>query len=136
MTPRNLTLLELVLLSARGLRHELGGPESALGTIQRSLDDIVQKCFTKWAHAALSLLMESFRSSLGQFVDTALKVPDIEWYRLHNLGGEDPDELLRRDIGNALLEDTVNEDSPPASAALQVGNVSTHVTPNIIFYVS
>jgi len=127
VTPRNLTLLELVLLSARGLRHELGGPESALGTIQRSLDDIVQTCFTKWAHVALSLPMKSFRSSLEQFMDTALTVPDLEWNRLHNLGEEDPDELLRREIGDALLEDTVNGDSPPTPEALQVGSVSTHV---------
>jgi hypothetical protein len=39
--PSNFTLSELTLLCARGLRHETSGPNSALGTIQTSLDDIV-----------------------------------------------------------------------------------------------
>lgn len=124
VTPRNLTLLELVLLSARGLRHDLGGPESALGTIQRSLDDIVQTCFTKWARVALSLPLKSFRSNIEQFIDTAFTVPDVEWNRLHNLH-EDPEELLQKEIGDALLEDTANGDS--SHRCLKVGSVSTHI---------
>lgn len=67
-TPRNVTLHELTLLSARGLRHEALGPTSALGTIQQSLDVIVESCFTVWARVALQKSTESFVSGLTESI--------------------------------------------------------------------
>jgi hypothetical protein len=54
VTPQDVTLNELTLLLARGLRHENSGNGSALGTIQESLDDIITTSFGKWAKEALT----------------------------------------------------------------------------------
>ena len=59
--PQNVTLSELALLSAKGLRHDASGPQSALGTVQSSLDEIVTRCFKGWARAALSPPLKSVR---------------------------------------------------------------------------
>jgi hypothetical protein len=58
----NVTLNELTLLVARGLRHEDAGPASALGSVQKSLDDIVEGCFRKWAVAAMQESTTTFES--------------------------------------------------------------------------
>lgn len=50
----NLTILELSLLCARGLKHEdLGMNMSAYSMIQISLDSIVSNCFQDWAEMVL-----------------------------------------------------------------------------------
>jgi len=130
VSPRNLTLSELALLSAKGLRHDISGPESALGTIQRSLDDIIEACFAKWAHVALSHPRRQFQSSLRQFVDTASTVSDVEWKRLYNL--ELSDALLYKEIGDALSEDDTNS----LSESPKLGNVSTHLMSYLLWVTS
>ena len=81
--PNNVTLGELTLLSARGLRHESSGPKSALGTIQSSLDDIISSCFSEWTHIALESSNESYRSDLNAFLDAACSTDEAEWQRTH-----------------------------------------------------
>lgn len=80
-TQTNVTLNELALLTARGLRHEISGPESALGLLQQSLDAIVLTCFEKWSSAALLVAATSFEDSFNNFVRTASS-SDEEWCRL------------------------------------------------------
>lgn len=105
--PPDVTLSELALLSARGLRHDASGPYSALGTVQSSLDDLVNQCFRTWARAALSESLRAFDSTLKEGVATAsgttisaavtsaergttistmtTAMSDAEWRRLHGL---------------------------------------------------
>jgi hypothetical protein len=80
--PTNITLDELTLLTARGLRHEKSGPSSALGTIQKAIDSIVAQCFGKWAKAMLAPMEKSFESDVRDMILTASSVPDDEWNRL------------------------------------------------------
>ena len=80
-TPRNLTLSELTLLSARGLRHDVSGVGSSLGTIQRTLDNIVDSCLTRWATAALSPHAKSCISSMEQLMVVSSTMADDEWKR-------------------------------------------------------
>jgi hypothetical protein len=90
-SPQNVTLSELALLSARGLRHDVSGPESALGTIQRSLDDIVSTCFGKWAKVVLGPQTVGMQTSMLEFVETARSVSEAEWKRRFDLAGNDID---------------------------------------------
>jgi len=70
-TPQDVTLNELTLLLARGLRHEQSIKHSALGTVQASLDAIISDSFSKWAKEVLdpcsSSLSISIESSIGIF---------------------------------------------------------------------
>ncbi|CAJ1952448.1 unnamed protein product [Cylindrotheca closterium] len=70
-TPQDVTLNELTLLLARGLRHEQSGKHSALGTVQESLDAIITESFNKWSKEVLdpssSSLSTSLESSIGIF---------------------------------------------------------------------
>jgi Vps51/Vps67 len=84
--PSNVTLQELVLLSARGLTHEESGPQSAIGTIQKSLDDIIDACFSNWAKAALASASTTFQSSLSDFLSIVGTTSESEWQRIY--GGE------------------------------------------------
>lgn len=79
----NVSLNELALLAARGLRHEASGQGSALGAVQQSLDSIVEKCFTEWSRAALEDSNAAFDAKLTDFLSTASSVSEAEWLRLH-----------------------------------------------------
>ncbi|KAL9190273.1 hypothetical protein ACHAXT_007484 [Thalassiosira profunda] len=98
--PRDVTLAELALLAARGLRHDPTGPGSALGTVQSSLDDIVARCFRGWARAALEKPLASLATALREGRDTAATASELEWRRLKGLVDEEDDVLLR-EIGDA-----------------------------------
>ncbi|KAL7567648.1 hypothetical protein ACA910_000239 [Epithemia clementina (nom. ined.)] len=78
----DVTLYELMLLTARGLRHGTG-QYSALGMVQKALDDIVGSCFEKWADAALQSSMQSFSRKNSEFWKTAVSTTDDEWQALH-----------------------------------------------------
>eukprot|EP00566_Odontella_aurita_P004198 CAMPEP_0113544010 /NCGR_PEP_ID=MMETSP0015_2-20120614/10470_1 /TAXON_ID=2838 /ORGANISM="Odontella" /LENGTH=1214 /DNA_ID=CAMNT_0000444221 /DNA_START=247 /DNA_END=3891 /DNA_ORIENTATION=+ /assembly_acc=CAM_ASM_000160 len=110
-SPRNVTLPELVLLSSRGLRHSPSGSESALGTVQASLDLAVLRCFAGWARAALRPTLRQFRGSMEAEVDRAAGCSDVEWRRLHGFPA------------GSLEEEKKDEDTCAA-----VGGVSSHVT--------
>jgi hypothetical protein len=106
------TLNELTLLGARGLRHESSGPRSALGVFQESLDDIVDRCFTRWGRTALSPSMGLFEATCVDFMETARSVTDAEWLRLHGAGS----------TASAVTNHMTSED-----AAASVTGVSPHV---------
>ena len=86
--PVNVTLSELTLLTARGLRHETKGSNSALGTVQLALDDIVENCFQEWAKASLRPTLENFSSRLDEFFKVASTTTEAEWHRLYDTSGE------------------------------------------------
>jgi hypothetical protein len=88
-TPQDVTLNELTLLSARGLRHEATGRHSALGIIQESLDDIISTCFQQWAKVALSEATDKLSESITEFVRVSSKcTTDDEYKRMFA-----PDEI-------------------------------------------
>ena len=80
----SVTLNELALLSARGLRHEKSGRNSALGIIQSSLDDIVETCFHQWSTVALSSANESLSESIQELVRIASTSSEAEYTRLYS----------------------------------------------------
>jgi hypothetical protein len=123
-TPQNVTLSELALLSARGLRHDVSGPESALGTVQSSLDVIVNRCFKEWARSALSSPVRSFTKTLQEQMEVAMTVSDLEWRRLHGLLDKEDDVMLK-EIIEAKGDKSKLEQGP-----IKVGEVS----PNIVSY--
>jgi hypothetical protein len=120
--PKNVTLSELALLSARGLRHDTSGPESALGTVQSSLDEIVHCCFREWARAALSPSLKLFTDTLHDCIGVACTVSDMEWRRLNGLLDKEDDTLIR-EIG-----DVKNDGKKLIPKQTVVGQVSRHVT--------
>lgn len=83
----DVTLSELMLLTARGLRHGTG-EYSALGVVQKALDDIVDNCFEKWADAALQPALQSSSRKVTEFWKIASSTNDLEWQALHG-GSED-----------------------------------------------
>ena len=127
-----LTLSELALLSARGLRHKEKGPESALGTIQRMLDNIVESCFTKWASVALSPSLRKCMSGVEQFIDTASMVTESEWKRLHIMSSISEEDLLQQEIGDALDEDD-KDAKASGKEVIEVGSVSSFL---ITYFIS
>jgi hypothetical protein len=82
--PANVTLSELALLTARGLRHDATGANSALGTVQQALDDIVANCFLEWARASLRPSVDRLSSRLEDFYKISGTTTDDEWNRLYN----------------------------------------------------
>jgi hypothetical protein len=98
--PLNVTLSELTLLTARGLRHERAGSESALGTVQKALDDIVRDCLQEWAVSALSTSVKSFDSTLRGFVATASGASELEWQRIYAASESTPDLTVQAGAGN------------------------------------
>lgn len=113
----NVTLSELALLSARGLLHDASGRQSALGTVQSSLDDIVHRCFQKWARTALSPPLMLFSRTLRERIRLALTVSDMEWKQLNGLVEKVDDVLVKEKCepkGNVRSERTmvVGEVSP------------------------
>lgn len=116
--PLNVTLSELTLLTARGLRHETSGPESALGTVQKSLDDIVEGCFQEWAVAALAPSTKAFASSVEDFLTTASSAGEAEWQRIY-VPSDSPQSL------------TADASARPTTAPA-VGNVSPYIVGYIL----
>ena len=82
---RNVSLPELILLGARGLKLASSGEGSAFGTIQRSLGDIVNLCFMQWSKRAMKSSVALFRKNLQNFITTATTVSHEEWMRLHHI---------------------------------------------------
>ncbi|KAL7534681.1 hypothetical protein ACHAXR_006032, partial [Thalassiosira sp. AJA248-18] len=119
--PQSVTLSELALLSARGLRHDASGPESALGTVQSSLDDIVHRCFREWARAALSPPLTSFATTLQEQIGVASRVSDMEWKRLNGLIDKEDDALLKE------ISQSKGDASKLKQSQAIVGEVSPHV---------
>ena len=81
-TNMDVTLNELMLLTARGLRHG-NDAYSALGMVQKALDDIVASCFQGWADAALRPSVDSLNAKIGEFWETATSTTDSEWQTVH-----------------------------------------------------
>ena len=119
--PKNVTLSELALLSARGLRHDATGRESALGTVQSSLDDIVHCCFREWARASLSLSLTSFTNTLHDSIEVACTVSDMEWRRLNSLLEKEDDTLLKE------ISDSKSDSNKLKPKKTVVGQVSPYV---------
>ena len=82
-TPHDVTLNELVLLASRGLRHEASGRHSALGTIQNSLDDIIENCFDQWAGAGLRPCTTLISNKFEEFVAVASSLSEAEYRRIY-----------------------------------------------------
>ncbi|GAX19901.1 hypothetical protein FisN_1Lh632 [Fistulifera solaris] len=97
-SPKDVTLDELVLLTARGIRHEATGTESALGAFQRSLDKIIGVCFAKWARASLQSGTSYFRHKTDEVFRTGPGMKEEEWKRIY--GPADGDA---RESANTIL---------------------------------
>jgi len=80
--PQDVTLDELTLLLARGLRHDESGEHSALGAIQNSLDRMVQSSFENWSQEILQAYSASLSNQTNRFVDVACSVTEDEYGRL------------------------------------------------------
>ena len=119
-TSRTLTLSELTLLSARGLRHDTSGPGSSLGTIQETLNSIVESCFCQWSAAALSSPTKSCMVSMAQFMAVSSSTSDDEWKRIHKYNASTEEDLLQDEISEAL-------DEGMSKASVQVGSVSSFI---------
>lgn len=85
--PTNVTLNELTLLTARGLRHDEIG---ALRTIQMSLDSIVGESFQRWANSTLSFSSSVFKNAVRDSVQVGATVSNDEWLRI--FAGSDPNQ--------------------------------------------
>jgi hypothetical protein len=108
VTPQDVTLNELILLLARGLRHETSGKHSALGTIQDSLDSMMATCFNKWAQEVLKPYSSALSSHVQRFVEVTCNSSEQEYRRLYS--------------SSDMLTSSVPSDLPVVS------NVSPHVT--------
>ena len=75
---QDVTLNELILLLARGLRHE-AGEKSALGCIQGSLDQITSTCFDTWAKEALMPHTETLAVHVQEQVQAASHTTETEY---------------------------------------------------------
>ncbi|KAL3921460.1 MAG: hypothetical protein SGILL_002737, partial [Bacillariaceae sp.] len=84
VTPQDVTLNELTLLLARGLRHESSGDHSALGTIQNSLDSMMTTCFNKWAEAVLEPSSLTLSTHVQNLVSVACVSSEQDYQRLYN----------------------------------------------------
>ena len=80
--PQDVTLDELTLLLARGLRHDEGGAHSALGAIQNSLDRMLKSSFQNWSQKILQVDSTSFAKQTSRFVEVACTVSEEEFVRL------------------------------------------------------
>jgi len=130
---RTLTISELALLSARGLRHASNGPESALGTIQRILDDLVKSCFTKWSKIVLAPASTSHMSQLNQFVQVSSSVSCNEWTRLYLPESLSVEGAIEQEVGNALDKLGVEDTDSSSRDHAKIGSVSSF---HIAFIVS
>lgn len=82
VTPQDVTLDELTLLLARGLRHDKSGGRSALGAIQNSLDRMVKSSFQNWAKEILQSNSTSLSKESNHFIEVVCKVSEEEFQRL------------------------------------------------------
>jgi hypothetical protein len=82
--PDDVTLDELVLLTARGLRHEKSGTESALGAFQRALDKIIVSCVARWADSALESASTNLETAVGAFLRDSASASTEEWERMYS----------------------------------------------------
>ena len=101
----DVTLSELMLLTARGLRHGTG-QYSALGMVQKALDDIVANCFEKWADAALQPSLQSFSRKVSEFWKTAGTTNDEEWPAVHG------EESIATGVQSSAVFDKIVNVSP------------------------
>lgn len=76
------SLNELTLLTARGLRHDKSGAQSALGTVQMALNYIADRCLRRWAHSSLSATASVLDERVSDFLFTASNFSDLDWQRL------------------------------------------------------
>ena len=83
VTPHDVTLDELTLLLARGLRHDKSGGHSALGAIQNSLDRMVKSSFQNWAKGVLQPYSTSLSDHTKQSIDVACSSSEEEFQRLY-----------------------------------------------------
>jgi len=83
VTPKDVTLDELTLLLARGLRHDKSGGHSALGAIQNSLDRMVKNSFHNWAKEVLKPYTALLSEHTKQFVSVACTSSEEEYQRLY-----------------------------------------------------
>lgn len=126
--PRTLTLSELALLSARGLRHSVEGPDSALGTIQRMLNDLLGNCFMKWATIAISRPLQECVAETKKLMDSASTVTNEEWKRLY-LSSKSSEE----DSYNMTEQEEKSVQDPLTFDASDVGSVSSFL---VAFFIS
>jgi len=82
ITPHDVTLDELTLLLARGLRHDNTGEHSALGAIQNSLDRMVRNSFQNWAQGILQACSTSLSKDTNAFIEVACTVSEEEFHQL------------------------------------------------------
>ena len=130
----NVTLSELALLSAWDLWHDDVGRESALGTVQSLLDNIVHQCFQEWTRAALSPPPRSFTTILKERIVVASTVSDNEWKQLNGLIEKEDDVLLKEISG---LKGDKSRLLRRGQSTTVVGEVSPHgVFSLIIIYKS
>ena len=111
ITPQDVTLDELTLLLARGLRHENSGRHSALGAIQNSLDRMVESSFQNWAKEVLQPYSTSLSNHTKHFIDVACTSSEEEYQRMY-ISSETP--------------------SNSESTAIMVTNVSPHITSYLV----
>ena len=119
LVPPNVTLQELALLSARGLTHEVAGPTSALGTIQHSLDDIIDSCFMEWATTALSSASTTLQTTLSDAIGNIGSTTEAEWQRIY--GGETQN---LKEFAEYMEQASIEE---PPSPPPMFGNVSPYI---------
>ena len=84
---QDVTLNELILLLARGLRHE-AGEKSALGCIQGSLEQIMSTCFDTWAKEALMPHTETLSVHVQELVQAACHSTEQEYCRTFGQAAE------------------------------------------------
>lgn len=82
ITPQDVTLDELTLLLARGLRHDKSGGHSALGAIQNSLDRMVDSSFQNWAKEVFQTSSTLFSRQSHQFIKGACMLPEEDFQRM------------------------------------------------------
>jgi len=80
--PKQVMLDELVLLTARGLRHEKQGIESAIGAFQRSLDGLISSSLGRWACDVLSGARSNLTTATESFLVQGSMMSKAEWMRL------------------------------------------------------
>jgi hypothetical protein len=100
--PQDVTLNELTLLLARGLRHENSGMQSALGTIQNSLDRIISECFRNWAKEVLTPYSDELSSRVNDFLRVACTSSEDEYKRTYGQS-DDPAGFEARDASPYLI---------------------------------
>ena len=113
VAPQDVTLDELTLLLARGLRHETSGRHSALGAIQNSLDRMIESSFQHWAREVLKPYSVSLSNQTKHFVDVACTLSEDEYRRMY--------------LSSELYPN-------PTESNGESSNTVTNVSPHIISY--